>query len=52
MEEDKRYRVEVEETSGWYSVADNVSQDECKRIYDQKLNEGVHPQRLRIIRLS
>ena len=38
MEEDKRYRVEVEETSGWYSVADNVSQDECKSIYDQKLN--------------
>ena len=52
MEEQKRYRLEVEETSGWYPVADNVSQEQCKELYDQKLYEGVHPQRLRITRVA
>jgi len=50
--EEKRYRLEEEQTTGWYSLADNVSQEDCKRIYDQKLNEGISPQRLRITRIS
>ena len=50
--EEKRYRLEEEQTTGWCSLADNVSQEDCKRMYDQKLNEGVSPQRLRITRIS
>jgi len=52
VKEEKRYRLEVEETTGWYSVADNVSQEDCKKAYDEKLNEGINPQRLRIIRVA
>ena len=52
IKEEKRYRLEEEQTTGWYSLADNVSQEDCKRIYDQKLSEGISPQRLRIIRIS
>jgi len=50
--EDKRYRLEEEQTTGWYSLADNVSQEDCKRIYDQKLSEGISPSRLRITRVA
>jgi len=52
VKEDKRYRLEEEQTTGWYSLADNVSREDCKRIYDQKLNEGISPQRLRITRVA
>ena len=50
--EDSRYRLEEEQTSGWYSVAENVSQQECKQLYDQRLNEGISPKRLRITRIA
>jgi hypothetical protein len=52
IKEDKRYRLEEEQTTGWYSLADNVSQQECKQLYDERLNEGVNPQRLRITRIA
>jgi hypothetical protein len=52
MTEDKRYTLEVEETSGWYSIVENVSQEDCKSAYDKQLNQGVNPQRLRIRRIA
>ena len=52
VKEDKRYTLEVEETSGWYTVVENVSQEDCKRAYDNQLNQGVNPQRLRIRRIA
>ena len=52
MEEDKRYTLEVEETSGWYTVVENVSQEDCKVKYDEQLNQGINPQRLRITRVA
>ena len=52
MTEDKRYTLEVEETSGWYVVVENVSQEDCKVKYDEQLNQGTHPQRLRITRIA
>jgi len=52
MTEDKRYKLEVEETSGWYVVVENVSQEDCKVKYDEQLNQGVNPQRLRITRIA
>ena len=51
-EENKRYRLDLEETSGWYLVSDNLTQKECQELYNQKLYEGIHPQRLRITRIS
>jgi len=50
--ENKRYRLDLEETSGWYLVSDNLTQKECEELYNQKLYEGIHPQRLRITRIS
>ena len=52
VKEEKRYRLEEEQTTGWCSLADNVSQEDCKRMYDQKLNEGINPSRLRITRVA
>ena len=52
VKEDKRYRLEEEQTTGWYLIADNVSQERCKELYDEKLYIGVNPQRLRITRIS
>ena len=52
MTEDKRYKLEVEETSGWYVVVENVSQEDCKVKYEEQLNQGVNPQRLRITRIA
>ena len=52
MTEDKRYKLEVEETSGWYVVVENVSQEDCKTKYDEQLNQGINPQRLRITRIA
>jgi hypothetical protein len=49
---DKRYTLEVEETSGWYSIVENVTQEDCKSAYDNQLNQGVNPKRLRIIRTA
>ena len=52
MTEDKRYKLEVEETSGWCVVVENVSQEDCKTKYDEQLNQGINPQRLRITRIA
>ena len=52
IEENKRYRLEVEETTGWYIVEDNVSKQRCKELYDEKLYQGVSPTRLRITRIA
>ena len=49
---DKRYKLEVEETTGWYVVVENVSQEDCKVKYEEQLNQGVNPQRLRITRIA
>ena len=52
MTEDKRYKLEVEEASGWCVVVENVSQEDCKTKYDEQLNQGINPQRLRITRIA
>ena len=48
----KLYKLEEEETIGWYVVEENLTQERCKELYDQKLNEGINPRRLRIIRTA
>ena len=52
MTNEERYTLEEEQTSGWYTVGENVSKQRCKELYDSRLNEGVNPQRLRITRVA
>ena len=52
VKEEKRYTLQLEETSGWYVVVENVSQEGCKTKYDEQLNQGINPQRLRITRIA
>ena len=52
MEQEERYTLEEEQTSGWFPVGENISKERCKELYDSRLNEGVHPSRLRITRIA
>jgi|TARA_B100000902_G_C27000681_1_gene759706 hypothetical protein len=50
---EKLYRIEELETSGWTLVErDDVglTQEQAKNRYDELLNEGLSPDRLRIVR--
>jgi len=52
QEEPKLYKLEEEQTTGWYAVGENLTRPQCKELYDAKLNDGVNPRRLRIIRTA
>ena len=52
MTEDTRYRLEVEETTGWFTIVENVSKEDCKVKYEEQLNQGTSPQRLRVTRIA
>ena len=49
---EERYTLEEEQTSGWYAIEENISKQRCKELYDERLNEGVNPRRLRITRIA
>ena len=48
----KLYKLEEEETIGWYLLGENLTQEQCKELYDEKLNQGINPKRLRITRTA
>jgi len=52
LKQEERYTLEEEQTSGWYPIEENVSKQRCKELYDERLNEGVNPSRLRITRIA
>lgn len=47
-----RYRLEEESTVGFVVIANNLTKEKCKELYDEKLDEGINPIRLKIIRES
>lgn len=51
-EQPRLYTLEEEQTTGWYSIGKDLTQQQCKELYDEKLNDGVSPGRLRITRTS
>jgi|TARA_Y100000287_G_scaffold149904_1_gene125201 hypothetical protein len=50
--EDKRYKIEEESTSGWHEHKTNLTKEECKKLHDELINEGISPQRLKITRVQ
>ena len=52
LKTEARYKLEEEQTSGWYAIEENISKQRCKELYDERLNEGVNPRRLRITRIA
>lgn len=52
---EKLYRIEELETSGWTLVESNdtgLTQDQVKYRYQEILDEGISPDRLRIVRVQ
>lgn len=48
----KLYRIEEESTNGWFTVPNHqgLTQEQCTEMYNGLMNDGVDPDRLRIIR--
>ena len=47
-----KYRLEEESTVGFTVIGSNLTKEECKELYDKKLEEGANPTRLKIVRES
>jgi len=47
-----RYRLEEESTVGFTVIANNLTKEKCKELYDEKLYEGMNPKHLKIVRES
>lgn len=50
--EDKRYKIEEECTTGWEEIKTNLTKEECEKFYNSLLNDGVSPDRIKIIRIQ
>jgi len=50
MTEEQLYRIEQFDTTGWVIVYSSLSKEECKNVYDGLMNEGISPNRIRIVR--
>tara|TARA_B100001559_G_C16350676_1_gene552528 strand:+ start:773 stop:928 length:156 start_codon:yes stop_codon:yes gene_type:complete len=46
------YKIEEESTSGWHEVKTSLTKEECKIEYDNLLNDGINPKRIKITRIS
>lgn len=50
MEQQKLYRVEEFETSGWTVLYSSLPKNEAQNLYEGLLSEGISPKRIRIVR--
>jgi hypothetical protein len=46
------YKLQEEETMGWIDITGPLTREECKRQYNEHLNEGTNPKRLKVVRVS
>lgn len=48
----KLYRIEEESTNGWFAAPEcqGLTQEQCTAMYNGLMNDGVDPDRLRIVR--
>tara|TARA_R110002020_G_scaffold2527_2_gene12071 strand:- start:2317 stop:2496 length:180 start_codon:yes stop_codon:yes gene_type:complete len=45
------YKLQEEVTSGWIDVTEPLTRKECIRYYEEHLNDGTSPKRLKIVRV-
>lgn len=46
------YKLQEEETMGWVDITQPLTKEECKKQYDEQLNEGTNPKRLKVVRVQ
>jgi len=46
------YRIEEETTTGFAPVVINLTKEECRKKYEELLDGGVSPNRIKIVRES
>lgn len=46
----KLYRIEELYTAGWEPVAHRLSREQAQKVLNERLNDGISPDRLRVIR--
>ena len=46
------YKLQEEETVGWTDITGPLTKEECGRQYEEHLNAGTSPKRLKIVRVS
>lgn len=46
------YKIQEEDTTGWVDITQPLTKEVCRKMYENQLNEGTSPDRLRIIRVS
>lgn len=53
-EENPLYNLLEEGTSGWFIVdnGNNLTREQCSKLYDFSLSQGVSPRRLKIVRVA
>ena len=37
---------------GWVDITGPLTKEECKKYYDEQLNEGTSPKRLKVVRVQ
>ena len=46
------YKLQEEGTMGWTDVTGALTKEECKRQYEENLNDGTNPKRLKVVRVQ
>ena len=46
------YKLQERETVGWVDITGPLTKEECKRQYEENLNDGTSPKRLKVVRVQ
>ena len=46
------YKLQEEGTMGWTDITKPLTREECKRQYEENLNDGTNPTRLKVVRVQ
>ena len=46
------YKRQEEGTMGWTDITGPLTREECKRQYEENLNDGTNPTRLKVVRVQ
>ena len=46
------YKIEEECTTGWEVIWTDLTKEQCKERYDELIDNGVSPKRIKISRIS